>query len=279
MDITTNKKIESKKDMLAFLMPQKTLSVNLLSRYYALTEVQIQRYKKILNWNCISLNPNVNWKEIHWQSYLTFFITCPPDLQEAVEDNCIECNTNQTFPWCGELIEYYNRNLNWCFLAQNEHFLSNRQLVNTYQSYLVEYEQLMHETLTADKKPAGHYLDILFETKVREVFMGEGNFPKFYGTVLDYDFIQRFENNINWHNLSNYRFVDWTEELVVAYCHKLNKEAVLRNKNFPYTIPMLSALQPTEGHLIAAQDRLWSDLFKGVIEDEIVDTIMGERWV
>lgn len=260
--------------MQSLLLYNKFLK-NVLYRYYPFNANHIDLYSKIDNWSSLSINPNINWQQINWQAYLTMFVTCPPHLQEVVEDNCIECSDNPTFPWCEQLIEYYNRDLNWCYLAQNRHFLSNRQLVTKYSSYLAEYRELIQETLAITNLQPKISLSMVAVT-LQDVFIKRGLYVPYFGKLLTCDIIKTEEQNIHWDKLSSYPLVDWTEELLSAYYHKLDKRAVLRNNRFTCTLPLLQALQPTEADLIAAQAKVWEGL-KEYFTDETVESILQQQ--
>lgn len=133
-------------DCFKLLHEHPAFTCYVLAQYYPFKQYQLIKYREQLNWPLVSINPNINWTEVNWRLFTSELIHYRELEDEPTEEECVECNENPTFPWSEELIERWNRDVNWCYLAQNKLFIKHFNLVAKYWQYLQPHQDLIQET-------------------------------------------------------------------------------------------------------------------------------------
>lgn len=130
------------------LCKHPSFAYNILCKYYPLKQCQLIEHRERLNWWAVSVNKNINWDDISWRLVAHKLNHCAEGKEWQCDDNCVECSSNPTFPWCEELIEHWQQQVNWCYLAQNPTFLKNHhQLIIKYSQHFELHKQLIVDIL------------------------------------------------------------------------------------------------------------------------------------
>lgn len=236
-----DKKLMSNSNSLWFFLKYPKYFISCLCNYYHLSEQQMERYRKCLDWEGLLLNPNILWSIKLMKKYKDYL-----DWGLGEEDSYPRwINENQNLPWSIELIEAFEDRWQWELLSQNEVVVKNEEIIEHFKDRfdleLVELQRKKNERVRKEKNSSKINPD-----------ENAGRMKDIKSMNWNTEMLEQQAEQINWEDLSLNGNVDWTPELLGKYADKLDWWAIVGKKE------------------------IWDTWFSTALNDAIVENLLSK---
>lgn len=248
-----------------------------ICEYYRLNEIQLLKYKNSLLWNYIIVNEQIRWEYALIRFFKNYLIVGGRNYDNRFDDRVFECNKSPFIPWNQKLVNLFEDDLYWEFLAQNFSFVCNQQLV---EKYLNSEQKLMAEETRKDKalQPTE---DKLFQFGGNSMYdlihrvSPQINVPPI--GQWDISFIASQDSKLNWYLLSSCLKLDWSIELIAYFFEKWDLSNLIHNDAIKLDMPLISLLSHHKdfNRVQFTTQKVWQEGF-GSLNDTEIDYVLDK---
>ncbi|MCL2327278.1 MAG: hypothetical protein FWC39_02060 [Bacteroidetes bacterium] len=218
---------------------------DIISAHYPLTNNQLSTYKDFLNWEFISMNPNIQWsheilskfkKLINWQ-WLSINIAAFEDLSllDKFEDYIhwqgggyygdTIINNSGIF-WTTELIDKYAHKIDFKKIGRSNNIQWSEELIEkhkdkwNWKDFLNSYDGCAEFPWTM----------ALFEKYLGISYLHNRRLPD---SLISVEFVEKYHNYLNWEQICSNPRLPWEEEnLLKKWEGHIDWKGIARNPYF-----------------------------------------------
>ena len=231
--------------IIAFLLRHPTYFIDSISQCYPFTEVQLQNYKDKVNWNAISFNLKIDWtyelisefqEQINWETFtsnsrvfqdISLIDSFAKKISWSSSDGIMRhynIASNNGIRWTEEIIEKYESKIDFEILSGNTNVEWSEDLLDKYQFKWHYFTLSTNESIPWTIELFEKYLNVEY---LKEPFLAFNN------TLVDFDFIEKYKDVLNWGCICFSDKLPWKEKnLLVRWSEYIDWSEIAANEFF-----------------------------------------------